>query len=466
MSTDYVCEADGGSRGNPGPAGYGAVVRDPSGDVLAEAAASIGVATNNVAEYRGLIAALQAVLDLGGEGRTVEARMDSKLVIEQMAGRWKIKNEGLRPLAVEAQALARRLRVTWKWIPRERNSHADRLANEAMDAAARGETWQSTTLSSGGSTSVSHATTVRSEGPNNSGRSTSTSTSTSASVSGEPGSRSGGHSEWGNGGRAQSAGRVDERERDDHRLDRPEHGRHESRVGGSAEAASGDGWVGDASRPAGRSGLGWGRASRVATSLLLLRHGQTPLSIEKRFSGTGDPSLTPAGMAQAEAVAVRLAREPYRIEAIMSSPLTRARQTAEAVGARIGLPVRVDEGLREADFGAWEGHTFAEIQERWPHELAAWLADPAVAPPGGESFTEAGRRVERARDRILTDHQGKTVLMVSHVTPIKLLVRFALDAPPEALYRMHLDLACLSIIDYYADGPAVLRTFNDTTHLS
>ncbi|GAA0989686.1 hypothetical protein GCM10009555_074050 [Acrocarpospora macrocephala] len=197
----------------------------------------------------------------------------------------------------------------------------------------------------------------------------------------------------------------------------------------------------------------------------MLRHGQTPLSIEKRFSGTGDPSLTPTGMAQAEAVAARLAREPYRIEAIVSSPLTRARQTAEAVGTRIGLPVRVDKGLREADFGAWEGHTFAEIQERWPHELAAWLADPAIAPPGGESFTEAAHRVERARDRVLTDHQGKTVLMVSHVTPIKLLVRFALNAPPEALYRMHLDLACLSIIDYYDDGPAVLRTFNDTAHL-
>jgi probable phosphoglycerate mutase len=331
-----------------------------------------------------------------------------------MAGRWKIKNEGLRPLALQAQALARRLRVTWQWIPRERNSHADRLANEAMDAAARGETWQSTTISSGGhaaSTTVSHATTIRSERSSNESRSTSRSTVAS-------------------------------------------------------EAVAGDGWVGDASRPAGRGGLGWGRASRVATSLLLLRHGQTPLSIEKRFSGTGDPSLTPIGMAQAEAVAVRLAREPYRIEAIVSSPLTRARQTAEAVGARVGLAVRVDKGLREADFGAWEGHTFAEIQERWPHELAAWLADPAVAPPGGESFTDAGRRVERARDRILADHQGKTVLMVSHVTPIKLLIRYALNAPPEALYRMHLDLACLSIIDYYDDGPAVLRAFNDTAHLT
>ncbi|GIH26783.1 bifunctional RNase H/acid phosphatase [Acrocarpospora phusangensis] len=435
MTADYICEADGGSRGNPGPAGYGAVVRDPSGDVLAEAAASIGIATNNVAEYRGLIAALQAVLDLGGEGRAVEARMDSKLVIEQMAGRWKIKNEGLRPLALEAQGLARRLRVTWKWIPRERNSHADRLANEAMDAAARGENWQSTTLAA----SSDRTTTAT----------ISHSTSFSTSEQAPP-----------------FAPRVPDSAPSGSRADQAPPDRPESGAGRTAEAESGDGWVGDASRPSARGGLGWGRASRVATSVLLLRHGQTPLSIEKRFSGVGDPELTPTGMAQAEAAAGRLAREPYRIDAIVSSPLTRARQTAEAVGARVGLPVRVDKGLREADFGAWEGHTFAEIQERWPGELAAWLADPSVPPPGGESFTDAGRRVERARDRILTDHQGETVLLVSHVTPIKLLVRYALNAPPESLYRMHLDLACLSIIDYYEDGPSVLRAFNDTAHLS
>lgn len=116
--TSYVIEADGGSRGNPGPAGYGAVVRDAAdGQILVETAEAIGTQTNNVAEYRGLIAGLDALLALAGDGATVEVRMDSKLVVEQMAGRWKIKNEGLRPLALQAAALARRLRVTWKWIP-------------------------------------------------------------------------------------------------------------------------------------------------------------------------------------------------------------------------------------------------------------------------------------------------------------------------------------------------------------
>ena len=387
--SSYVVEADGGSRGNPGPAGYGAVVKDADGQVVAEAAESIGTATNNVAEYRGLIAGLEALVALGAEGAVVTVRMDSKLVIEQMAGRWKVKHEGLRPLALEAAALARRFRVTWTWIPREKNTHADRLANEAMDAAARGEKWKAKTVSATASATTSVTARVES------------SVSSVSSV--------------------------------------------------SLEAAGGTGWM--------------PRPTLRPTSLILLRHGETPLSVDKRFSGLGDPPLTADGTAQAEAAAARLSRKPYEIDVIVSSPLTRARQTADAVAARTGLAVSVEEDLRETDFGAWEGHTFAEIQKRWPDELAAWLADPEAAPPGGESFATTARRVERARARIIEAHQGGTVLVVSHVTPIKLLVRSALEAPPQTLYRMHLDLACLSLIDYYADGPAVMRAFNDTAHL-
>lgn len=395
--TSYVIEADGGSRGNPGPAGYGAVVRDADGEVLAEAAEAIGVATNNVAEYRGLIAGLTAVLGLGGEGAEVAVRMDSKLVVEQMAGRWKIKNEGLRPLALEAAGLARRLRVTeWTWIPRERNKHADRLANEAMDAAAKGLTWKA------GGTSAPMAP--------------------AAPV-------------------AEQTDLLDAGE-----LSAP-----------TASVAAG--------QQRAVKGTGWAPPTRVATSLLLLRHGETPLSIERRFSGLGDAELTPNGLAQAAAAAERLSREPYRLDAIVSSPLKRARQTAEVVASRAGLEVEVDEDLREADFGAWEGHTFTEVQRQWPAELAAWLADPDTAPPGGESFATAARRVEAARERLVERHEGKTVLAVSHVTPIKMLLREALTAPLGALYRMHLDLACLSLIEYYADGPAVVKSFNDISHL-
>jgi ribonuclease H / adenosylcobalamin/alpha-ribazole phosphatase len=137
VTRPLLIEADGGSRGNPGPAGYGAVVRDASsGEVLAELSEAIGHATNNVAEYSGLLAGLRAAARLG-PGADAEIRMDSKLVVEQMSGRWKIKHPDLRPLAVQASQAARALgRVTYTWVPRERNKHADRLANEAMDAAA------------------------------------------------------------------------------------------------------------------------------------------------------------------------------------------------------------------------------------------------------------------------------------------------------------------------------------------
>lgn len=136
-----LVQADGGSRGNPGPAGYGAVVTDTTtGEVLVEAAAAIGVATNNVAEYRGLIAGLRAVAEID-PGAFVEAAMDSKLVVEQMSGRWKVKHPDMAVLAREARAVLPAGAVTYRWVPRAQNSHADRLANEAMDAAAAGRTW-------------------------------------------------------------------------------------------------------------------------------------------------------------------------------------------------------------------------------------------------------------------------------------------------------------------------------------
>jgi broad specificity phosphatase PhoE/ribonuclease HI len=133
-----VVEADGGSRGNPGNAGYGALVRDAgSGEVIAERAESVGIASNNVAEYSGLVAGLKAVFDID-PGAAVTVRLDSKLLIEQMTGRWKIKSPDLRRLALEARDVAAELSaaggsVTFIWVPRAENSAADELANSAMD---------------------------------------------------------------------------------------------------------------------------------------------------------------------------------------------------------------------------------------------------------------------------------------------------------------------------------------------
>jgi ribonuclease H / adenosylcobalamin/alpha-ribazole phosphatase len=213
-----------------------------------------------------------------------------------------------------------------------------------------------------------------------------------------------------------------------------------------------------------RARTSWISAQGKSTATLLLRHGQTPMSVQRRYSGRSDPPLTEVGVRQAAAAAKRLASAG--IDAIVSSPLRRAVRTAEEVAAVTGVPVTADEGFRETDFGAWEGLTFAEVRERWPSEVTTWLADPSVAPPGGESFTQVSERVTAALHRILAERAHQTVLVVSHVTPIKTLVAAALLAPPAALYRMHLDVAALCEIDWYADGPAVLRSFNDTAHLN
>jgi probable phosphoglycerate mutase len=353
-----VIEADGGSRGNPGPAGYGAVVFAENGAVLAERSAGVGVNTNNYAEYQGLIAGLEAAAEVGAD--EVDVRMDSKLVVEQMAGRWKIKHPGLQPLAAQARELVSKFqRVSYEWIPRERNKHADRLANEAMDAQA------------GKEKAESPPTPVR-----------------------------------------------------------------------------------------------WTGAMGTPTRLLLLRHGQTPLSVERRYSGRGEAALTELGERQAAGAAARLSAMDS-VDAstpIVSSPLGRARQTAQALADATGGRVDVHEGLTETDFGGWEGLTFAEAAARDPELHGRWLGDSSVPAPGGESFDEVYRRVRKARDELIAAHGGKTIVVVSHVTPIKSLLRMGLDAGPSLLFRLHLDLASLSIVEFYPDGNASVRLVNDISH--
>ncbi len=133
MSRNLIIEADGGSRGNPGPSGSGAIVIDAqTGELLAEISKFIGHATNNVAEYNALIAGLEECFRIDSEA-SVTVRMDSKLVIEQMAGGWKIKHPDMQQLAIEAHRVIAGRVVHWQWIPREENSRADALANKAMD---------------------------------------------------------------------------------------------------------------------------------------------------------------------------------------------------------------------------------------------------------------------------------------------------------------------------------------------
>jgi broad specificity phosphatase PhoE len=207
----------------------------------------------------------------------------------------------------------------------------------------------------------------------------------------------------------------------------------------------------------------WTGQVGAPTRLLLLRHGQTELSVHRRYSGHGDPELTRLGHDQAAGAAARLAAVDG-VAAVLSSPLRRARQTAAVVAEALAAPLVVRPGLIETDFGAWEGLTFAQARERDPDLHARWLASLDVAPPDGESFAAVGARVAAERAEIVATYRESTVVVVSHVTPIKMLLREALQGGPELLFRLHLDLASLSVAEFYPDGGASVRLVNDTSH--
>jgi ribonuclease H / adenosylcobalamin/alpha-ribazole phosphatase len=371
VSRRFVVEADGGSRGNPGPAGYGALVRDAAtGVVLAERAESVGRATNNVAEYGGLVAGLQAALDLDPTA-DVEVRMDSKLVVEQMSGRWKVKHPDMQKLALQAQQIARQLgSVRYTWVPRAQNGAADALANSAMDG-------------------------------------------------------------------------------------RPVH----------RDAASEPTTAGDDVQPVTESPSPptSPRPPAVTTVTHLLRHGRTEHTPERRYSGRNDLPLSATGRAEAEAAAKRAGE--LGIDVVVASPLRRARETAEVVGAVLGLPVQYDDDLVELDFGEFEGLTAEEAQQRHPLAARRFAEGVTVAAPGGESVADVSDRVARARARILRGHAGRTVLVVSHVTPIKLLLAAGLDVPDDVVHRVFLEAASLSTVAWRSDGRAAVRLVNDTGHL-
>lgn len=387
-----VIEADGGSRGNPGPAAYGAVLKDAeTGEVLAEDGSTIGVATNNVAEYSGLIAGLRLAERFAPEA-DVEVRMDSKLVVEQMSGRWKIKHPDMRPLAMEAGRLAP-FGTTYTWVPRDRNQHADRLANEALDGTRHGVT-----------------------------------------TPGEPGPE----------------------------AEAPGH-----------EAPGPESLIEEIEDPdadmAGAPARGWSPPGGPPTTLVLVRHGVTAHTVEKRFSGglaSANPGLSDEGRDQIRATADWLAPLAEQVDAVVSSPVRRTLESAEILAEVLGHEVEVEPGFAEMEFGAWDGLTFDEVAARHGADLEAWLGSLDVAAGGGESFREVEKRVLDGLQRALDAHAGRTVVVVSHVTPIKTLVAHAVDAPLEAVFRMELQPASVSVLAFYAGGAdgseprASLRLFN------
>lgn len=392
MARSLIVEADGGSRGNPGPAAFGAVVRDAAtGNILTEVAGYLGHTTNNVAEYRGTIAGLEQAKALDPTA-VVEVRLDSKLVVEQMTGRWKIKHPQMRDLAIAARNVLPVGQVSYIWVPRERNALADGLVNEMLDLAI---------------TTGEREILRRKAEPSE-------------------------------------------------QLDL-------SDVVGSAEESHLRAMAAE-ERPANRL-IGWADVGSP-TMTVMARHGATQFSLEKRFSGRGgrDVPLAPLGEQQAAAMAIEL-EERGGADVIVASPLLRTQQTARIVAERLGLPVHVEEGFAECAFGEWDGRTFSEVQRRWPVQIDEWLASTQVAPPGGESFAAVRDRVNAARMRVVEQFPRQRIIVVSHVTPIKVMVALAIDAPLHTLFRMELAPCSITTLAWFADGNASMFGFNEAAHV-
>ena len=357
MSRTFQVTADGGSRGNPGPAAYGATVSE-NGKVLAELHEFIGTATNNVAEYSGLIAALHYVNKLDSSAR-IEVAMDSKLVVEQMSGRWQIKNEGMRTLAKSAMQAHEPSLVTYRWIPREENAHADRLANKALDERVDGS---------------------------------------------KP---------------VVPANRLTDRLRQD----------------------------------------------EVPTFVYMVRHGETILTPDRKFSGTGplNPPLTDTGLAQAEKVATEIAK--IKPDVLIASPLLRTKQTAESIAKATGLTPIFDEAWFECSFGDWDGLSIQEVKEKWPDDYISWISSSAFTPPGGESYDDLAARIEPAFDALAEKYPGQKVVVVTHNGVIKQLASIVIEGNPNSLF--HIDISPCSISSFSiwpSDGLRAVRSINERGH--
>lgn len=358
MARTFKLTADGGSRGNPGPAGYGAVVSE-NGKIVAELFDVIGVATNNVAEYNGLLAGLTHIHQLDPEA-TVEVAMDSKLVVEQMSGRWQIKHADMRDLAKQCRDAHNPSRVTYSWIPRDENSHADRLANKALDGGAQHK-----------------PAPVRQENF------------------------------------------LTERLRSD----------------------------------------------EVPTMIYLVRHGETILTPTRKFSGTGplDPELTADGLAQAAQVAKEVAK--FKPEVLIASPLQRTRQTAEAIAATTGLEISFDPSWYELSFGEWDGLSLEEVKSQFPDEYQAWLNSSAYPAGGGESYDQAAIRIDEALERVVAEHPGKRVVIVTHNGTIKSAINLAIGGPNDGVFHMDAAPCSISSISIWpSDGLRAVRSLNERGH--
>ena len=337
MGRRLTVEADGGSRGNPGIAGYGALVRDgETGALLAERAEPLGTASNNVAEYRGLIAGLTAAHDVD-PGADVDVAMDSKLVVEQMSGRWKIKHEDMRRLALQAREIAAAIAesggsVTYRWIPREQNKAADALSNVAMDGRTVDRVLDVPAVGEipppGGDGSLDVPRTPDATG-----------------------------------------------------ADRPT---------GPRSLRSGDvARIGGRGTPTRVVLVRHGVTDFTSTGKLDGRGGADP-----SLSAVGRAQARAAGAAVAAFLEDGAA-------AVVTSSLARARETGALVAGAIGARPSVDADWDEQAFGDWDGVSVRDLLQDHREEFVRFRDDPAYARPGGESHEAMAARVLSAFDEVV-----------------------------------------------------------------
>lgn len=202
-----------------------------------------------------------------------------------------------------------------------------------------------------------------------------------------------------------------------------------------------------------------------STRLLLVRHGETVANREMRYIGDRDDLLTERGRRQAEQLAEALRSLP--VTTVYSSPRRRTHDTAQPIAAAHALPVMIADELRENSFGNWEGLSRDEVLSYSPEyaaSLHAWEANPTLGPPGGESIASMTTRVDTFAAMACDRHPGQTIILVSHVGPIKALIALTLGVAPVVAQHMFLDPATISVVDW-AGEQRVLRLFNSHAHL-
>ena len=360
---------DGASRGNPGPASYGVHIEDESGSTIADFGEALGNQTNNYAEYQGVIAALRFLTTT--EHRLVTIRLDSKLVVEQLSGRWKVKSPEIKELVFEASQLLGAFDVKLEWIPREQNTFADANANAALDDGDFHSDASAVPFS------ILQPRSIRAP-----------------------------------------------------------------------------------------------RQTTEPTTLVVIRHGSTKSTSANLIAGGDgeDIELSEKGLKEAmlSAAAVSPLLQFFDlppVTSIINSPMKRTTQTAEALSGIEGVTLLPDERLREISFGDWDGLSMDSMEIESSQEVSKWRASTSQRPPGGESVQDLEKRVSELVSEAVLDNQGRTVVLVTHMMPSRVIAKLAQRSADSTYWNINFAPGGISIYRFFGAGFVETFAINSCAHL-